>query len=268
MLLRSPAFLCCAAFATPVFSQPAAAPGPKLVPKVGVATIRPSDPNSTNRLYTVRGSHFVAQNQTVANLIEIAYSLQHTQVLGGPSWMQTERFDLEAAPDQEGKYSYMDWNLMLQQILADRFHLQSHHETHELPAFTLTLAKGGARLTSTTATPDSKPSIDVKGREIISLVATDADTAEFVKILREAIVGRPVLDQTGLAGHYDFTLRFAPDRTIMSATATSGSSESAPPNLPPDLFTAMQQQLGLKLVPTKAPADILIIDHVEQPAEN
>ena len=70
-------------------------------------------------------------------------------------------------------------------------------------------------------------------------------------------------DQTGLSGHYDFTLKFAPDRTAMSATP-----ESSPPDLPPDLFTAMQQQLGLKLVPTKAPADVLIIKDVQHPSQN
>lgn len=177
--------------------------------------------------------------------------------------MQTDRFDLEAVPDQEGKYSYKDWDLMLQQILADRFHVQSHHETRELPAFTLTLAKGGPTLMPTTAGPDGKPDIEVKGREVINLTAADAGIADFVKILKEAIVGRPVIDKTGLAGHYDFTLKFAPDRTVMSA-----SPESAPQDLPPDLFTAMQQQLGLKLTPTKAPADVLIIDDVDRPTQN
>ncbi|HKO20407.1 MAG TPA: TIGR03435 family protein [Acidobacteriaceae bacterium] len=263
MLLRPPVFLCCAAFAQPIFSQPGTVSALKPVPKAGVAVIKPSDPNTTNRFYTVRGSHFVAQNQTLANLLEIAYGLQHTQVLGGPSWVQTERFDLEAVPDREGKYSYDDWNLMLQQILADRFRVRSHHETRELPAFTLTLAKGGVRLAPTAASPEAKPSIDVKGREVITVIATDSGTADFVKILREAIVGRPVLDQTGLAGHYDFTLKFAPDRTAMSATP-----ESAPPDLPPDLFTAIQQQLGLKLAPTKAPADVLVIDDVQHPSQN
>ena len=132
-----------------------------------------------------------------------------------------------------------------------------------MTAFVLTAAKGGARLTPTAAGSDGKPNIDVKGREVISVVATDADTADFVKILKEAIVGRPVIDQTGLAGHYDFTLKFAPDRTVMSAIP-----ESAPPDLPPDLFTAIQQQLGLKLAPTKAPADVLVIEDVQHPSQN
>lgn len=263
MLLRPPVFLCCAAFAQPVFSQPATLPPHAPAPKVGAATIKPSNPDSTDRFYAVRGSRFVAQNQTVANLIEIAYELQRTQILGGPSWMQTDRFDLEAVPDQEGKYSYKDWDLMLQQILADRFHVLSHHETRELPAFTLTLAKGGPTLTPTTAGPDGKPDIEVKGREVINLTAADAGIGDFVKILKEAIVGRPIIDKTGLAGHYDFTLKFAPDRTVMSA-----STESAPQDLPPDLFTAMQQQLGLKLTPTKAPADVLIIDDADRPTQN
>lgn len=263
MLPRFPLSLCFAAFAQPVFSQPGAVPVPQPVPRAGVSVIKPSDPSSANRFYTLRGSHFIAQNQTAANLIEIAYGLQHTQVLGGPSWMHSERFDLEAAPDQEGKYSYNDWTLMLQQIMADRFHVQLHHETRELPAFNLALAKGGTKLTPSAAGADGKPNIDVKGREVISIIATDADTAEFVKILKEAIVGRPVFDQTGLAGHYDFTLRFAADRTAMSATA-----DSAPPDLPPDLFTAIQQQLGLKLAPTKAPADVLVVDDVQHPFQN
>ena len=268
MLLRSPALLCCAAFATPVFSQPGTVPPLKPVPKVGVATIKPSDPNSTNRFYTLRGSHFVAQDQTVANLLEIAYGLQHTQVIGGPAWLQTERFDVEAVPDQEGNYSYKDWNLMLQQILADRFHISCHRETHQLPAFNLTLAKGGPTLSPTTAGPDGKPNIDVKGRDVINLTGADAGIADFVKILQEAIVGRPVIDQTGLAGRYDFTLKFTPDRTAMSAKATAASPESAQQDLPPELFTAMQQQLGLKLVPTKAPAEILIVDNVQHPSQN
>ena len=267
MLLRSPAFLCCAVFATPVFSQPRTVSPLKTVPKVGVAVINSSDPNSTNPFYKLRGSHFVAQNQTVANLIEIAYGLEHTRVVGGPAWMKTEHFDVEAVPDQEGNYSYKDWSLMLQQILADRFHVRSHHETHELPAFTLTLAKGGARLTPTAAR-DGKPGIDVTGREVISVTATDADIAEFVKILKEAIVARPISDQTGLAGYYDFTLKFSPDRTVLSPTARAASPESAPQDLPPDLFTAMRQQLGLKLTPTKAPADILVIDDVKHPSQN
>jgi uncharacterized protein (TIGR03435 family) len=267
MLLRPPIFLCCAAFAQPVFSQPGSAHALKPAPKVGVATIRPSDPSTANRFCRVQGSHFVAQNQTVANLIEIAYGLQRTQVIGGPSWIQTDRFDLEAVPDQEGKYSYNDWNLMLQQILAERFHLQSHQETRELPAFTLTLAKAGPHLMPTAAGPDARPSIDVKGREVISLTATDSGIPDFVKILKEAIVGRPVLDRTGLAGQYDFTLKFAPDRTVF-ATAMAASSESARPDLPPDLFTAIQQQLGLKLVPTKAPAGVLVIEDVQHPFQN
>jgi uncharacterized protein (TIGR03435 family) len=233
-------------------------------PRVGVATIKPSDPGNENRFYTIRGSHFVAQDQTVSNLIEIAYELQRNQVVGGPPWVREQRFDLEAAPDPEGKYSYKEWSVMLQQMLADRFKLSSHREMREMPVYSLAETRGGSKL-SVTDDPDAAPNIDVKkSGETTTVVAAHAGIADFVKTLKEVVMGRPVIDVTGIEGRYDFTLKFAPDRNEVSG----GAPAATPPDATPGLFTAMEEQLGLKLEPTRAAADVLVVENVAQPSAN
>lgn len=236
------------------------------VPRAGVVAIKPSDPNSDNRFYTIRGSHFVAQNQTVGNLIEIAYGLQRDEVVGGPPWLREQKFDLEAAPDTEGKYSSKEWNVMLQQILADRFQLVSHRESRDMMAYSLVETRGGSKLSASSSDADPVPNIDVKkSGEVINVIATHAAMADFVKTLKEVVIGRPVIDHTGIEGRYDFTLKFAPDRSQMSADASAAVIQ---PDAIPELFTAMEEQLGLALVPTKAPVDVLVVEGVAQPSAN
>jgi uncharacterized protein (TIGR03435 family) len=235
-----------------------------LPPRAGVTIIKPSDPNSDNRFYTMRGSHFVAQNQTVSNLIEIAYGLQHNQVDGGPPWIRDQKFDLEAAPDRDGKYSYKEWNLMLQQILADRFQLTCHHENREVPAYLLVETRAGSKLSASSPDTDAVANIDVKKSDnAINVIAAHAAMSDFVKTLTEVVIGQPVIDRTGIEGQYDFTLRFGPDRKDISPTDQPAETE-----VPAGLFTAIQEQLGLMLEPTKAAVDVLVIDKVSEPSAN
>lgn len=262
MKIRLLAFLCL--LPGVMAGQSAVRPVADVRPRPGVSTIKPSDPNGDNRFYTIRGSHFVAQNQTLGNLIEIAYGLQQNQVDGGPPWMRDQKFDLEAAPDPDGKYSYKQWGVMLQQILANRFQLTCHHEVRDMPAYQLVETRDGSKLSASSPDTDAAANIDVKkSGDATTVIATHAAISDFVKTLKEVVVGRPVIDRTGIEGQYDFTLRFAPDRKDISGSDQASETDSAA-----GLFTAIQEQLGLKLEPTKAPVDVLVIDKVSQPSAN
>jgi uncharacterized protein (TIGR03435 family) len=153
---------------------------------------------------------------------------------------------------------------MLQQILAHRFQLTCHHETREQPAYFLVETSGGSKLSASSADSDAVPNIDVKkSGDAMNLIAAHAAMPDFVKTLKEVVIGRPVIDRTGIEGRYDFALKFAPDRNEMSGSDQPGETGSTP-----GLFSAIQEQLGLRLQPTKAAVDVLVIDKVEQPSAN
>ena len=149
---------------------------------------------------------------------------------------------------------------MLQSVLAGRFHMVSHFETKELAAYALVISKTGRKLTE--IQPRLLPGglkdpgeINMRRTEI---TAAGADMLNLLHLLHvlQSQVGRPVVDRTGLTGHYNFVLKWTPDQ------------DSASPDAGPSIFTAIQEQLGLKLEPVKAPIQILVVDHIERPSEN
>jgi uncharacterized protein (TIGR03435 family) len=169
---------------------------------------------------------------------------------------------------------------MVQSLLADRFSLRLSHKTEILPIYALVIAKTGAKL------QESKPSenyssgakrhVGEEGEFSMSqgqLTAQGFSIEGLVWLLSRSL-GRPVLDQTGLRGNYDFTLQWTPDEGhgSMANVQTDGGPGTVAPPLPgssgPSIFTAIQEQLGLKLEPTKGPLDVIVIDHVERPSEN
>jgi uncharacterized protein (TIGR03435 family) len=224
-------------------------------------------------------------------MISMAYGVKSFQISGGPSWLPSERFDIEAkmdaatadaleklSPDQR----MLAQQQMLQALLADRFQLTVHRETKELTTYTLVIAKGGPKLQE--AKPgDTYPSggalPDGTHAGVGSMSGGVLDgkvTAQAVPVARLAqsltqMLGRPVLDKTELTGVYDFKLQFTPDDRLQPP---SGS----PPNLrlpvppadsnAPSLFDALQEQLGLKLESGKGPGEVIVIDHVEGPSGN
>ena len=235
-------------------------------PSFEVATIKPSNPDTPGQSILVgRGGSnlFTTTNTTVSDLITFAYGIHVRQVTGGPGWLETEKYDLSAKPDQPGIPNADQVRSMLQKLLTERFELAFHRDKKELSAYTITLAKTGPKLTKS-ETGGNLPGFG--GRGPGSIGVQNSTMAEFASFLQARILDRPVVDQTGLPGKFTFTLVWRPDQL-----ATPG------PNAPPlpadlesrsDIFTAFQEQLGLKLEATKAPVEVLFIERVEKPSAN
>jgi uncharacterized protein (TIGR03435 family) len=254
------------------------------LPSFEVASVKPDRSGGTGAHIGLPPGRFIATNVTVKVLIGFAYEgkqarlwLGDNQVSGGPSWLSSERYDVEAKVEdslvEKGaetlpfRQRAAPIRLMVQSLLSDRFKLKVSHTTKELPVFALVIAKNGSKLTEST---HQEPMMTGGRGEIAGVKQSVEFLANILSWLPE-LEGREVIDETGLKGTYDFTLHWTPDQSQTAAfKGPLPATESAP--LPessgPSLFTAIQEQLGLKLEPTKGPVDIFIIDHVERPTGN
>lgn len=260
---------------------------PAAEPKFDVASIKlnpqahePGDNAAPGFLksiaYSSRGGRFSMEGPAstpLSLLIQLAYNVQEYQVLGGPSWVNSAGYDITANAGNDSTFEQM--RPMIRSLLADRFKLALRHETRELPVYELTTAKGGAKITAlkagscATLDPDnpppppdpSRPRIRYCGgivRRMNSFEATAVPMPKLVELLSEE-VGRTVVDKTGLTGNFDFQLDFVHDVLANNdAGAATGTS----------IFTALQDQLGLRLESAKGPVEALVIDHVERPSAN
>jgi uncharacterized protein (TIGR03435 family) len=240
-------------------------------PSFEVATIKPGDPSDPRTFVgTQRGGNFFTINATAKMLIGFAYDVRPHQISPGPGWLDSDKFTIEAKPDSavpiprgpeaEGKY-----RRLAQSLLADRFKLAVHREIKEGEIYELVVSKNGPKLkeASDTAKPGPR-GIGMRGRG--HLTGSAAPLNIFVNTLSQ-LLGRPVVDKTGLKGKYDFILLWTPDPAEL--TPIGGPDVPLPPDLAgPSLFTALQEQLGLKLQSAKGPVEILVIDHVEKPDAN
>jgi uncharacterized protein (TIGR03435 family) len=235
-------------------------------PVFAVATIKPSNPNLPGRGFRVQPGQFSTFNTPLSALITFAYDLQSKQVTGGPSWLDSEKYDIVARPDGEGQPNEKQWKIMVRKLLADRFKLAFHRDTKELSVYALSVAKGGSKLTPSEGDPNGLPGIGFGpfGR----VAARNANMVDFAHLMQNTALDRPIVDQTGLSGRYDFTLSWVPDEFQYPDFKVSGGPQIPANTEGVDLFTAIQQQLGLKLDATKAPAEVLVIDHAEKPSEN
>lgn len=236
------------------------------VPGVEVATIKPSKPETQGKLFTVRGRTFATVNTSLSDLITFAFGLHARQITGGPAWLETDKYDLSAQPSGEGQPNANQWKAMMRQLLADRFKLAFHHDKKELGVYAIVVGKSGVLLTKSEGDPNALPSLIFTSLGV--LPARNASMAEFAGVMQSAVLDRPVVDQTGLPGKYDFTLRWTPDESQFGGMAARVPAPSANAAAPPGLFTAIQEQLGLRLESTRAPVDVIVIDHVEKPTEN
>lgn len=240
-----------------------------------VATIRPSDPNA-------RGSSaggqpngtFFSKNQSLKNVICGAYDVLDFQCLGGPGWLESELYDVEAKPDSATaeRFLKLTWkergavrDRMTQVLLADRLKLKAHFETREGTIFALVVAKGSLKMQE--AKPGDKYANGLKrddgkpfGAGVFSMgngtITAQGMSLDTLVVNLPGITGHLVENRTGLTGLYDFTLHF------------SASDPPPPDSAAPSIYTALEEQLGLKLEPTKGPVKVLVIDHVERPSQN
>ena len=202
-------------------------------PGFDVATIKPTDPNiSSGTFFTVRGSHIIAVNTNGNDLVSLAYGLHTKQIVNGPPWLLTARFDIDCMPDAKGRPNHDQVKLMIQKLLATRFKLAFHHERRELAVYAIIIGNGEPKLTKTDRKPSDNTTFSYTNRVVLTV--RNATMADFAEGMQASFMDRPVVDQTGLADRYDFLLRWTPDES------ESGLGEKVPlraddPNAPPGL---------------------------------
>jgi uncharacterized protein (TIGR03435 family) len=254
----------------PVGTQPLPSMPADANPSFDVATIKPSDTSAQHGTYfRTNGRHVLAYNISVGELIVYAYGLHEKQIVkptgDASSSLLATHFDIDGLPDIEGHPDRTQSRLMFQKLLTSRFKLTFHNESRELPAYAIQIAKGGPKLDLTVNKPGDGMNFSYNCQ--VLLTVRNASVADVAKGMQEAFMDRPVVDQTGLNGRYDFKLRWTPDESQTYCPSDPARSRDDP-KARPGLYTAIQEQLGLKLTPTKAPVQVMVIDHLETPSEN
>jgi len=245
------------------------------------------------------GGRLTATNASLMLLIQFAYAVHDSphslpllasQVVGGPAWIRSQGYDIEAKP--EGNTDQKHTWIMLQTLLADRFKLAIHRETREIPVYVLTAAKNGFKLPAAkeagcVSFPPGTPPRQVPGKVdcgyvsgpiggyeagLLHIKGSKVHVADLIRELT-SILDRPVLDKTGFTGEFDLGLSFTADETLMGLPGYGGPGDPGGARLPTDpnlanIFAALEEQLGLKLVPAKGPVEVLVIDHAERPTAN
>jgi uncharacterized protein (TIGR03435 family) len=229
---------------------------------------------------SVRGNRFIMPNGTLRAMLQLAYQhpdglpLLADQIVGGPNWIDSDRYEIQAtaAGNEETRIPRDQLVLMFQSMLEERFRLKAHIETRELPVYTLLIGKDGSKLKPSadqtpTLPPRQRATGDVRGSiggtisaTSRTMRATAVPMSQLVNVLIQQ-TGRLVIDKTNLQGLFDFNLQFS----------TAGLAGNAPPGTEdpnPSLFTAVQEQLGLRLESTKGPVEVLMIESVQKPTEN
>jgi uncharacterized protein (TIGR03435 family) len=261
--------------ATPETEWTIPPPRPKLPPmdananpSFEVATIKPSKPDDQRKAFIVDGRRFKIINQPLRQILCFAYDVQAKQLINLPPWAETDKYDIDAEPDGEGAPSSKQWKSMIQKMVAERFQFKFHNDKREMPVYILSVAKGGPKMTKSDGDPNGLPALFFRGK-LGDLGVHNANMNDFTGLMQSAVLDRPVLNQTDLTGRFDFTLLWTPDDSQFSGL---GMKPPPPPadnaTAAPNLYTAIQEQIGLKLDATKAPADVMVIDKAEKPTEN
>jgi uncharacterized protein (TIGR03435 family) len=235
------------------------APGVPLT--FAVATIKPSAPDAA-AVTQIRGNRFATEGTTFVDVFKYAYNVHPDQVVGGPEWLRSEKFDILADPETEKRPSSDQMKSLVQRLLVERFHLTIHHAQKVLSVYALVKTAETLKLTKSTADPNGIPTVRYSPG---TLQVGNATMANFATFLQRFVLDRPAVDQTGIAGHFDLVLRWTPDN--LHADGKSGDSQEDA-SVPSNVFTAMKEQIGLKLQSAKAATDVFVIDHAERPSEN
>lgn len=253
------------------------------LPAFDVVSIKPYAPNDWMIRIDTMPDGVSVRGMPMHMLLREAFGVTNDRLLGEPGWVNVERYDVDAkvAPDEAPKLKQLTdrqrWAMLLP-VLEERCALKFHHEMRELTVYTLVVAKGGPKLqpskwpdAGANQTPGRGPASAGWGVSEKSFTITGhrASMASMTRMISLQI-GSTVVDKTGLTGVYDYSLSFAPDESMKAGNLPPGSGGGAPSPEPegPSIFTAVQEQLGLKLVAEKAAVDVIVIDHLEKPTEN
>jgi uncharacterized protein (TIGR03435 family) len=248
-------------------AMPAASQTPAQKPSFEVASIKPATPGDRAKFATMQGGHqFAVRNYRVKDLFAFAYNLPPRLVSGGPAWADIDAYNIlaatpgEAPPDRDGQMA------MMRTLLADRFMLTFHIEPKEFSVYLLTVVKGGIRFNESAKSDEQHPlAATIFPAEKAFVPARNVTMGQFASMLQRGVLDRPVVDKTNLTAKYDFDLEWAYDDTQFTGNLPPIASENA---TKPDLFAALQQQLGLRLDSGRAMVDTVVIDSVQRPSEN
>ncbi len=256
-------------------------------PSFAVASIKPEVSGQPGPRYQFFPG-FKAENTTLKDLLMLAYDVKDFQISGGPSWIGSDHYDIEATTEAKPSFD-QKWlasqKQRLQTLMRERFGLTLHRETKELPIYRLIVAKGGLKLQplkegacvtfdpNNPTPPPGKTAQDYCGSGGFPRRGRyDATSARMMDLALafSILTGRTVVDKTGITGEFPVHLTFAPDDSMLQVPGAPGDpgNAAAAADSGPSFFTAVQEQLGLRLESGKGPVEVLVIDHVEKPSEN
>ena len=253
----------------------------KPAPAFEVATIKPDPSGAGTMNYQIAPGRLRAENATVEQLIRFSYDVRTEDALEkGPRWTSSERFDIDGKIDDADfaaiqrlvpAQRFAQYRLMMRELLVERFGLKISTRMEEQPVYALTVAKRGPKLTPLDAKKVHMPMLwgGSKG-DLHAQSVTMAFFCDWLSGNADA-GGRDIVDKTGLTESYDFTLKWTPVESAAGAMSGAAAGETAGTGIDqggPSFFAALEEQLGLKLEPGRAPVQVLVIDHVEQPSEN
>ncbi len=224
-------------------------------PVFEVAAIKRTDPAEKSQGFQTRGRRVVLVRESVASMMMFAYGMHHQQIVGAPAWVEDETYDVNGLPDVEGEPDSEQMQHMVRGLLVDRFGLKFHGDKRERSYFALTAVKG-SKLTPA-KDPDAPADDNGNGNGNHMTMKWTSNSMDEFRIGLLYFVNKPVVNQTGLTGKYDFALTWTPDEM----KASEGDQA-------PGLFTAMREQLGLELKPAKGPVEVMVVDAVERPSAN
>jgi len=256
----------CLFFAAWLFAQSRGKISPDL--KFEVASFKPSE--ATGPGGGIRpapgGQRYQATNCPTRLMIQVAYRVKAEQIIGGPAWLDTDRYDMEAKAEKPSTPEEL--HVMLINLLVERMQLKFHRQQREMPIYALTLDKGGPKLTPHQSANAGEPWIDLRTERFlhVSMKATSSGMDYFAFRLAQ-MLDRPVVNLTKLGGEYDFALDFT--RELPLGFPEGGKINGEEPDTSgPTIYEALRSQLGLQLKAQKGPVDVIVIDHVEKPTEN
>lgn len=271
------------------------------LPRYDVATIKPSTSSEPKMMFGITPDGVSIENIPIQMVLRQAFNVEDDRIVGAPEWVKTKHYDIQAkvAPEDAPRLDKLKMDQrqsMLLPVLEERLNLKYHHETRELPMYSLVVAKGGPklkvsdipdpgpnpRMPDAAAKPgypgaDNRASTAPRGRRMMMgrghVEAEGAGISMLAHLLSQQL-GRTVVDKTGLTGNYDFTLNWTPDEASPPMPGGGGPNGGPPRNdngsdaVGPSLFTALKEQLGLKLESEKSKVDVIVIDHIDLPSEN
>jgi uncharacterized protein (TIGR03435 family) len=247
-------------------------------PAFEVASVKRQTDVVPGMTFSARGATLTVVNNELANVIDNAYGIRRYQLVGAPDWVDSDRYDIQAKA--AGDATRDELMVMVQSLLAERFKLKVHHETREMPIYALMVSKGGFKLrpavegSCVVIDPRNLPRPAAPGQPRLpgcgnNLIRTNSWNATAIDMKGAAaalvgVLGRSVVDRTGVEGKFDIKIEWTPDQAPAGADGAAASNAAGGLSL----FTVLEDQLGLKVESARGPVDVLVIDHVERPTDD